>query len=505
MPLKQTFWNTALILASVLPALASQYEISTTAPPVPAREFRGVWIATVGNIDWPSKPALSTAAQKAELVSILDRAAQMKLNAVVLQVRPACDALYASPIEPWSEYLTGTMGKAPKPFYDPLAFAIEEAHKRGLEFHAWFNPYRALHKSHEGTVSPNHISKLHPELVRRYGQYLWLDPGEREVQDYSLSVVMDVVKRYDVDGIHFDDYFYPDRADSGTESDFPDQASWKKFGVSENLRLDDWRRQNVNTFLQRVYASIKAAKPWVKFGVSPAGIWRPGFPQQIKGKDAYSDIFADSKKWLANGWLDYCSPQLYWRIDPRDQSFPVLLDWWAEQNVKSRHLWPGISAAYASSMKWSSEEIPNQVSAVRSQPRASGFIFYSASALFSNANLVQVLKKDFSAKPALVPSSPWLNSNSPARPRAFASGSKNEVKVTWNSNGTNSIRWWVIQTATGGDWQMHVLPSEISSESLNSAPDAIAVTAVDRFGNASAPRALQLKRSSSNGRDSGGK
>jgi len=257
------------------------------------------------------------AGQKAELLAILDRAAQLRLNAIIFQVRPACDALYASPIEPWSEYLTGAMGKAPQPFYDPLTFAVEEAHKRGLELHAWFNPYRAAHPSAKSPIASNHISKTKPSLVRRYGKHLWLDPGEKEVQDYSLSVVMDVVRRYDVDGVHFDDYFYPYKE---SEGGFPDDASWKRFGAGGKLSRDDWRRENVNTFIRRVYETIKAAKPWVKFGVSPFGIWRPGNPSSVQGLDAYQELYADSRKWLQNAWVDYFTPQLYWRIIAPRQS-----------------------------------------------------------------------------------------------------------------------------------------------------------------------------------------
>ena len=253
------FFLAVLFLLSGFGSRAVTYQVSPVVPPAPEREFRGVWVATVANIDWPSKPGLSTAQQKAELISILNHAAQLKLNAIIFQVRPACDAMYVSQIEPWSEYLTGAMGKAPEPFYDPLTFAIEEAHKRGMELHAWFNPYRALHKSHQGNVSTGHISKTHPELVHSYGEYLWLDPGEREVQEYSLRVVMDMVKRYDIDGVQFDDYFYPDP--TGLSRDFNDEASWRKFGLGGKLSRDDWRRENVNTFIERVYTSIKAAKP----------------------------------------------------------------------------------------------------------------------------------------------------------------------------------------------------------------------------------------------------
>src|SRR5436190_6178160 len=260
----------SLVLLGPLLCPAASYEPSTITPPKPMREFRAAWIATVGNIAWPSRRDSSTAEQKAELLALFDRAVQLRLNAIIFQVRPACDALYASTIEPWSEYLTGTMGKAPKPFYDPLAFAVEEAHKRGLELHAWFNPYRARN-SLAGSIAPNHVSKTHPQLVRHYGALLWLDPGEKEVQDYSLAVIMDVVRRYDIDGVHFDDYFYPypekDRA--GNYLELPDYVSWKRYGVGGGLSRDDWRRENINSFIRMVYEFIKAAKPWVKFGISP--------------------------------------------------------------------------------------------------------------------------------------------------------------------------------------------------------------------------------------------
>jgi uncharacterized lipoprotein YddW (UPF0748 family) len=326
----------AVFLAAGTNVWSATYQECSIKPPIPMREFRAAWVATVANIDWPSRKGLTTAEQKAELLAIVERAAQLKLNAIVFQVRPACDALYASEIEPWSEFLTGTMGKAPEPYYDPLAYVIDEAHKRGIELHAWFNPYRAGHPSAKSPVSARHVTRTHPELVRHYGKQLWLDPGEKEVQEYSLSVVMDVVRRYDVDGVHFDDYFYPykeiDR--SGNEMEFPDEASWKRFGAGGKLERDDWRRENVNAFVEKVYASIKATKPWVKFGISPFGIWKPENPPQIKGFDAYSKLYADSRKWLMKGWVDYFAPQLYWSIASEEQSFPVLLKWWSQQNSK---------------------------------------------------------------------------------------------------------------------------------------------------------------------------
>ena len=329
-----------ILLALVLSVPATLFATDTTyvptsvSLPAPVREFRGAWLATVANLDWPSEPGLSVAQQKAELTALLDHAAQLKLNAVILQVRPMADAVYASPLEPWSEFLTGRMGKAPQPFYDPLAFAVTEAHRRGLELHAWFNPFRVSLPPAQARspAALNHLSRTHPELVRRYGNLLWLDPGEPAAREHVLSVILDVVRRYDVDGITFDDYFYPypEKDVDGRNVDFPDDASWRKFGAASGMSRDDWRRANVNQFIQNVDHSIHALKPWVKFGISPFGIWRPGWPKQIQGLDTYAKLYADSRLWLANGWLDYISPQLYWPVDQREQSYPVLLQWWSE-------------------------------------------------------------------------------------------------------------------------------------------------------------------------------
>src|ERR1043166_288889 len=368
------------ILVAVLAAIAAlttspgvDYEPSQVIPPKPLREFRGAWVATVANIDWPSRPGLTTAQQKAELIALLNRAVQLKLNVIIFQVRPACDALYTSTIEPWSESLTGTMGKAPRPFYDPLTFTIEQAHRRGLELHAWFNPYRAGHPTAKSALAASHVSKAHPQWVRLYGRQLWLDPGEKEVQDYSLAVVMDVVRRYDIDGAHFDDYFYPypEKNASGGDLDFPDEPTWKRYTLSGRLSREDWRRDNVNVFIHRVYESIKASKPWVKFGISPFGIWRPGNPSQIKGFDAYAKLYADSRKWLASGSGDYLAPPLYWAIDSREQSFPALLKWWSEQNPTGRHLLAGLDSTKANG-KWPPQEIVDQIRYTRRQAGAEG-------------------------------------------------------------------------------------------------------------------------------------
>ena len=469
---------------------AATYEPANIMPPKPQREFRGAWVATVENIDWPSKRDLSTAEQKTELLAILDRAAQLKLNAVIFQVRPACDAMYVSSIEPWSEYLTGTMGRSPEPFYDPLAFAVTEAHRRGLELHAWFNPYRARHEKAKSPIAASHVSKTHPELVRQYGKYLWLDPGEKATQDYSLSVVMDVVRRYDVDGIHFDDYFYPYRSyggkgADGKPADFPDEASWKKFGAKGKPSRGDWRRENVNEFIQRVYQTIKKTKPWVKFGVSPFGIWRPGHPAQIKGSDAYEELYCDPQKWLARGWLDYLAPQLYWRIDPPQQSFPVLLKWWTEQNPKGRQLLAGLNTAAATTTPWSPDEIPRQIEIARKQKGVSGHLHWNMKKLNENRALADNLAGGFYAEPALIPAMRWLDSVPPGKPTLLTAGNSGDgVKISWQASGEEKVWLWLLQIRKGGQWTNIILPGDKRSHVLpGDAPEAISLSPVDRVGN----------------------
>lgn len=465
---------------------------ATIVPPKPEREFRGVWIATVDNIDWPSKKDLSTAEQKAELITLLDRAAKLKLNAVIFQVRPQCDALYASQVEPWSEFLTGQMGKAPSPFWDPLTFVITEAHKRGLELHAWFNPYRALHPAAKGPVSANHISKAKPQLVRSYGKYLWLDPGEREVQEHSLAVVMDVVKRYDVDGIHFDDYFYPypEKGANGQEQDFPDDPSWAK--SDKRLSRADWRRENANQFIQKTYQAIKAEKPWVKFGISPFGIWRPGNPPQIKGFDQYEKLYADAHKWIANGWADYFAPQLYWPIDPPAQSFPVLLNWWNGQNPKRRHIWPGL-ATMKMGDGWKSDEIVRQVRIAEQQPVSSGHIHYSMKHFGRNPTLMTALQSGPYRDVALIPAMPWLPEAEPQQPSVTVTPGES-ARVNWNPAAGATPNLWVVQFRTAGAWKTEILPGTARSVTLRTKDfDVVAVSAVNRVGVMSAPAVSPVK------------
>jgi uncharacterized lipoprotein YddW (UPF0748 family) len=471
------------------------------APPPVLREFRGLWAATVNNIDWPSKPGLDSAAQKRELLALLDRAAALRFNALILQVRPACDALYPSPLEPWSEYLTGRMGRAPSPFYDPLAFAVAEAHKRGLELHAWFNPYRARFRDLKTPAAANHVSLLHPEWVRAYGQFLWLDPGEAGTREYSRSVVMDVVRRYDIDGVHLDDYFYPyPESAGGREMDFPDDAPWRRYQEQGGkLSRADWRRENVNQFVRALYESIKKEKPWVKFGVSPFGIWRPSNPPPITGFDAYDKLYCDARKWLAEGWLDYCAPQLYWPADDKAHSFPVLLQWWAAQNTRHRHLWPGMMVNGWKEVSDPARELALEIDLTRRQAGALGEILWHAGALLRPGNgAEEILRARVYPAPALPPASPWLAADPPARPFMRAALTRDKLKLSWQSAG-GPVWLWVLQKKAGGHWTTEILPGAAAGQTIRAGPAAplpgdIALFAVDRCDNLSAPTLFHAAR-----------
>ncbi len=481
-----------------LPAQTVSYGPSMLRPPTPTREFRGVWVATVNNIDWPSKRGLSTAAQQAELRAILDRAAVLRLNAVLLQVRPACDALYDSRLEPWSEYLGGQMGQAPKPFYDPLEFAVAEAHRRGLELHAWFNPFRARHNTAASTIARNHISQTRPGLVVNYGRQKWLDPGQRETHEHSLKVVLDVVRRYDIDGVHLDDYFYPypERTTDRRPVDFPDGASWQRYqAAGGRLARDDWRRDNVNSFVRRLNDAVHAEKWWVRFSVSPFGIWRPGNPPQIKGFDAFAELSADSRKWLASGWLDFLVPQLYWSSKEPEQSFPVLLNWWAKQNAAQRHVWPGIAVTRAGNPAWGAEEIVRQVKSSRETAETRGQVYWNMSALRNNSGLGVALARQVYQAPALTPAFPWLAKSTPSAPQVSCrDAGRDGLRVNWkNPSGSTPARW-LVQQRTSGVWSTQVMAGRETTLVLGSRagyPEVIAVAGLDRAGNAGSSTVMQ--------------
>ena len=471
--------------------------------PGPMREFRGVWLATVANIDWPSEPGLSTEEQQAELIALLDRAAAVGLNAVVFQVRPAADALYFSPHEPWSAFLTGQQGQAPEPWYDPLAFAIDEAHRRGLELHAWFNPYRASHPAGPQAKDLTHISRQRPDLVRRYGDYLWLDPGEPDAVEHSLSVIRDVVHRYDIDGVHLDDYFYPYPIErNGRRVGFPDDASYARaLADGETLGRDDWRRQNVDRFIERLYREVKAEKPHVLVGISPFGIWRPGHPASVSGFDQYAEIYADARKWLREGWLDYLAPQLYWSIDSRGQSFPALLDWWGGENVRGRHLWPGLydSRTLPEVGGYSTREIVDQVTLVRNDPEATGTVHFSIKSLLSGSGLSALgaaLAAGPYAEPALVPATPWLGDGAPAAPRLAVVPRGRAVDVIAEPGGPEAVARWIVRARRAGRWSWETVAVGMGTYVIPGGAlpvEAVAVSGVDRAGNEGPARLVEVR------------
>jgi uncharacterized lipoprotein YddW (UPF0748 family) len=465
-----------------------------STPPI-EREFRAVWVATVGNIDWPSKPGLSTWDQQRELLAILDRAAALKLNAIVFQVRPGADAFFDSPYEPWSQFLTGRQGRAPEPPWDPLAFAVEQAHKRGLEVHAWFNPYRAAY-SRDTLIASTHISRTRPSLVHPYARFLWMDPGDPEVRRRAVRVVVDVAKRYDVDGVHIDDYFYPypETDASGRKIEFPDSATYARYVAGGGtLSKDDWRRDNVNKLVEALYKGVRAVKPWVQVGISPFGTWRPGNPQQITGFDAYASIYADSKTWLQNGWLDYLAPQLYWPIQPPQQSFPVLYDWWRSVNTKHRHIWPGLATyrvAEASQRGIRSQEIIDEIDTIRVRGTDLGHIHFDATALMKDPDSIDERLAVTYANAALAPASPWLGSRVPGKPSVVMTrdSATHEPVIKLRPAPGEKVWLWAVRSETEGTWHAVVLPGWLRTHRLEDPTiTRVVVTAVSRTGIESPP------------------
>ena len=407
-------------------------------PPVP-RESRAAWVATVANIDWPSKPGLSAAVMRAEALVLIERARTLGLNALILQVRPAGDAIYPSALEPWTEYLGGEQGRAPwaagEAPWDPLAFWVAEAHRRGLELHAWFNPYRARHSTAKSALVAPHIGVRQPGLVKAYGDMLWMDPAEPAAAAQTLAVVADVLRRYDIDGVHIDDYFYPypiplvpgapappPGAPPAAERPFPDDESWARYQASGGLLArDDWRRDQVDQFVQALQRTVRETSPSVRVGISPFGLPRTERrPPGITGFSQYHKLFADAERWLENGWLDYWAPQLYWPITREGQQFPVLLDYWLANNPLQRHVWPGLftSKVGAPSGAWPAREVVDQIAVLRSRAGgaqnrplgAGGHIHFSLIALQQDREgLAGTLQQGAYAQPALVPATPWLS------------------------------------------------------------------------------------------------
>ncbi len=404
---------------------------------LPKREFRGVWIATVANIDWPSKNVTQAVHQQQDLIEILDRHQKQGLNAVMFQVRPAADAFYAKSDEPWSQWLTGAQGKAPTPFYDPLAFAIEESHKRGMELHAWFNPYRAtFDRASAANAHESHMIKQKPEWFMEYGGKKIFNPGLPEVREYITQVILNVVKNYDIDGVHFDDYFYP----YGVKGEVINDSQAFKEHPNGFTHIADWRRNNVDLLIKMVSDSIYHHKSHVKFGISPFGIWqnKRQSPEgsETNGGDSYHGLYADSRKWGKEGWIDYINPQIYWSFESVPAPYAKLVDWWSN-NAYGRHLYIGHGAYRINDPKdlaWRNpKQISRQIIYNRNNPRVQGSIYFSSKSLNTNRlGVADTLANNHYRYPALPPVMLWKDSIAPNRPEnLLALQAGDNIVLSW--------------------------------------------------------------------------
>jgi uncharacterized lipoprotein YddW (UPF0748 family) len=499
-PLKtfQKTYTVRLLSYIFILLLLLQYAFATAAP---KRELRAVWIATVGNIDWPSRQGLTAQQQQQEFISKLNFLQRHGFNAVIVQVRPAADALYDSPYEPWSRYLSGKQGQPPFPKYDPLEFMLQEAHKRNMELHAWFNPFRALVSSKSNPNPAGHITRTHPHWLIHYDNKSYFDPGNPEAREYILKIILDVVKRYDIDAVHIDDYFYPYPA-GGRE--FPDGSSFARF--NNGLSRGDWRRNNVNLFISQLNNSIKNEKPWVKFGVSPFGIWRNNTQDPegsaTRGSSCYDDLYSDIRLWLKNKWVDYVAPQLYWEHGHRLAAFDVLLPWWKD-NSYGRNLFIGLGLyrmVGAASGVWTRpDEILKQIRATRSIG-CEGVVLYSMSNFDKiSSSLADSLRStNYFGHIAIPPAMPWLKRVQLTPPVAKLIPSSEGSLIQWSN--THAVgphtRYLVYRFLPHEDIDLNKSDHIIALTQANKFFDVLAnrfpgaryvVTSVDRLWNESAP------------------
>jgi len=414
-------------------------EIVLQTPPPPKREFRAAWIATVENIDWPSKKGMLSDIQQRELLEYFDQQQQMGLNAVVVQIRSAADAFYAKSSEPWSEWLTGRQGLAPEPFYDPLEFMIGEAHQRGLEFHAWFNLDRATFGP-RASIAPTNITNQKPEWMLTYGGRKLFNLGVPAVRSYIAGIVANVVREYDVDGIHFDDYFYPYAiAGQVLKDDSTYQTNYN------GMKKDDWRRDNVTKLVMELRDSIRENKPWVKFGISPFGIWKnqrnDPDGSATNGGQSYYELYADTRKWAREGLIDYIVPQVYFSSEFNRVPYKTLVDWWTKNTGKAQ-LYIGHAAYRVGKGSerdpgwWQATQFPDQMRYNRQQQRVQGSVFFSARDLKKNPMAIRdSLQRNFYRYTALVPTMPWLDSIPPLPPRNLKAADTGEgVELTWHQS-----------------------------------------------------------------------
>lgn len=476
---------------------------------MPKREMRAVWIATVANIDWPSRMGLSPRQQQAEMIDMLNRLEKERINTIIIQIRPTADSFYPSQLEPWSMYLSGVQGSVPHPYYDPLQFVIKEAHKRCMEVHGWINPYRVTNDpNHIKGLDKGHLFHTQKELFVEYGGKYYFDPGKDQTRAFLNRVVQDIVMRYDVDALHFDDYFYP--YPIGRE-EFPDQETFRKHprGFLSHEKAD-WRRNNVNMIIAELQHTIKQLKPWIQFGVSPFGVWRNSYADYRGSKTRagitnYDDLYADILKWLKEGTIDYVVPQLYWEIGKKVADYKTLVKWWSD-NSYNRNLYIGL---YASGLlinrtrAWRyGNQLAKQLKLNQHYPKIEGTVFFSAKPFLKNPKgLLDTLQNNYYRYPALHPTCKNIRGTIPPQPQHIRIiKDYDDSLLLWeriNTKGGDKIAYYVIYQFKGkkvGDLTDPRNILGITTDNyflLNNfklkGHNTFVVTAVNRFKNESIP------------------
>ncbi len=512
--------NTNLILYFLLWLLIpvsscqdAQTHTFTQSIQTPKREFRAFWIVTLDNKDFPSQPGLSNEMQKEELRNILDYHQKKGMNAVIFQIRPSADAFYASSIEPWSEWLMGQQGQAPKPFYDPLAFLVDECHKRNMEIHVWLNPYRVVYNTEVSDVKAQKLLNRSPQWLVTYGKHQQLNPGLPEVRAYILSVIMDVIRRYDVDGVQFDDYFYPYKI---WKKEFPDEATFRRYGQGFGDKAD-WRRHNVSQLIKMVHDSLQQHKPHIKFGVSPMGVWRnlsddPRGSATEAGQPSYDYLGADVLAWLEAGWIDYVAPQLYWSIGHPRADYATLVKWWSK-NTFGRHLYVG-QAFYKinqdTDQNWyKSSEIPNQIRLNRTFSAISGSVFFRAKNLMDNPRGITDSLHQLYTTPAIIPSMPWKDDIPPNAPQSLRKiRTPKRVLLKWEApqeaQDGQTAHYYIIYRFLSSEnpntaQAQNIISIQKETQFVEKKPAGsegyiYAITAMDRLHNESEPAFMKIEQ-----------
>jgi uncharacterized lipoprotein YddW (UPF0748 family) len=457
-------------------APGDQVDLSELVDVAHTRELRGAWVASVWNINFPSSPNLPVETQKKELEAMLDRLQQSGFNSIFFHVRPEGDALYKSDLEPFSHYLTGTPGKDPG--YDPLEYLVQEAHQRNIEVHAWLNPYRAASSLSTKQVAP-HIAVTHPEHVHPYGSVRWMDPGADVVREKLVDVCADLTRRYDLDGIHFDDYFYPYPIEG---KDFPDNRTWNAYQAGGGtLNRADWRRENVNRAVRDVNQAVAREKDHVRFGISPFGIPAPDKPEGISGFNQYEGLYADTQKWMDEGWVDYLAPQLYWRTDQPKQAYGTLMNWWADHTSGGRYIFGGNDlTSLGKNSKWNVDEYRKEVALTRAKAEqgAQGNLWWNIGPLMENRqNIADVCGDEFYAKPALTPPLSTAAGKTVSHPQVRVEGGTVQIQHT----DAAPLRAWTVYRKEGTGWELDRIVAGTQTE-FELPPGQWAVAAASKHG-----------------------